>query len=161
MQESAGAGGALGVPDMVAAAAAAADESMAQSNKCDKLKVGLLDGLRKVALDPGTCRGCRFGRNHAAAKDEARGRVSSKVAHKASTRLALQADHCGQRVSEGVPRVPGMVAMSQQPMTKPTAELDTPMWSHSFVTVGITCGKHGLHIMRKHHYFSSSLPQLN
>ena len=32
-----------------------------------------------------------------------------------------------------------MVAMSQQPMMMPTAELDTPMCSHSFVTVGITC----------------------
>ena len=36
------------------------------------------------------------------------------------------------------PMVETTVAMSQQPMMRPTAELDTPMWSHSRVTVGIT-----------------------
>lgn len=46
---------------------------------------------------------------------------------------------CGR----STPRVPGMVAMSQQPMMMPTAELDTPMWSHSLVTVGMTCGQAG------------------
>ena len=45
--------------------------------------------------------------------------------------------------SQGAPRVPGMVAMSQQPMMMPTAELDTPMWSHSLVTVGMTCAQAG------------------
>jgi len=51
-----------------------------------------------------------------------------------------------------------MVAMSQQPMTNPTAELETPMWSHSFVTVGITCGRHGRHVACRHRYFGNSLP---